>query len=78
MLIQLHDDSLSNMVSEIIDAMPAKQDPIISLFAAASVGAFLLTSWLAHDYSNIIIPFLFLSMICANGFGYYLGLSANK
>ena len=58
--------------------MSAKQDPIISLFAAASVGAFLLTSWLAHDYSNILIPFLFLSMICANGFGYYLGLSANK
>jgi len=58
--------------------MSAKQDPIISLFAAASVGAFILTSWLAHDYDNIIIPFLFLSMICANGFGYYMGLSANK
>ena len=49
--------------------MSGKQDPVISLFAAASVGAFLLTSWLAHDYANIIIPFLFLSMICANGFG---------
>ncbi len=58
--------------------MSSNQDPIISLFAAASVGAFLLTSWLAYDYANIIIPFLFLSMICANGFGYYLGLSANK
>jgi|TARA_B100000674_G_C37839182_1_gene914389 hypothetical protein len=56
----------------------ARQDPIVSLFAAASLGAFVLTSWLAHDYANILIPFLFLSMICANGFGYYLGLSANK
>ena len=58
--------------------MSAKQDPIVSLYAAASLGAFLLTSCLAHDYSDIIIPFLFLSMICANGFGYYLGLSVNK
>ena len=58
--------------------MSAKQDPVISLFAAASVGAFLLTSWLADDYSDIIIPFLFLSMICANGFGYYMGLSVSK
>ena len=78
MLIRLRDDSAAiiNLYSN--DDMPAKQDPIISLFAAASVGAFLLTSWLAHDYSNVIIPFLFLSMICANGFGYYLGLSASK
>ncbi len=78
MLIHLHGEFFTKMIAEIVDVMSEKQDPIISLFAAASVGAFLLTSWLAHDYSNIIIPFLFLSMICANGFGYYLGLSANK
>ena len=78
MLIHLHGEFFTKMIAEIVDVMSEKQDPIISLFAAASVGAFLLTSWLAHDYSNIIVPFLFLSMICANGFGYYLGLSANK
>ena len=78
MLIHLHGEFFTKVLAEIVDVMSEKQDPIISLFAAASVGAFLLTSWLAHDYSNIIIPFLFLSMICANGFGYYLGLSANK
>ena len=78
MLIQLHDQSVANLILYANDVMSARQDPIISLFAAASVGAFLLTSWLAHDYSNIIIPFLFLSMICSNGFGYYLGLSAGK
>lgn len=78
MLIQLQEESFATLIFVLNDVMSAKQDPIISLFAAASVGAFLLTSWLAHDYSNIIIPFLFLSMICANGFGYYLGLSASK
>ena len=78
MLIHLHGEFFAKTIAEIVDVMSEKQDPIISLFAAASVGAFLLTSWLALDYSNIIIPFLFLSMICANGFGYYLGLSANK
>ena len=78
MLIQLQEDSFAILIFVNNDVMSAKQDPIISLFAAASVGAFLLTSWLAHDYSNIIIPFLFLSMICANGLGYYLGLSASE
>ena len=78
MLIQLYEESFATLIFVLYDVMSAKQDPVISLFAAASVGAFLLTSWLAHDYSNIIIPFLFLSMICANGFGYYLGLSVGK
>ena len=78
MLIHLRDESVATINLYSSDVMSAKQDPIVSLFAAASVGAFLLTSWLAHDYSNIIIPFLFLSMICANGFGYYLGLSVGK
>ena len=78
MLIHLHGQSVASLIFCVNVVMSAKQDPIVSLFAAASVGAFLLTSWLAHDYSNILIPFLFLSMICANGFGYYLGLSANK
>ena len=78
MLIRLMPEPFANLPDRFGSVMSAKQDPIISLFAAASVGAFVLTSWLAHDYDNIIIPFLFLSMICANGFGYYMGLSANK
>ncbi len=78
MLIQLHHKLHAILVIDDKCVMSAKRDPVISLFAAASVGAFLLTSWLAHDYANIIIPFLFLSMICANGFGYYMGLSADK
>ena len=78
MLIRLTTGAFVIVHSPFGSVMSAKQDPIISLFAAASVGAFILTSWLAHDYDNIIIPFLFLSMICANGFGYYMGLSANK
>ena len=78
MLIRLKPEPFANLSGRFGSVMSAKQDPIISLFAAASVGAFILTSWLAHDYDNIIIPFLFLSMICANGFGYYMGLSANK
>ena len=61
-----------------IGVISSNQDPMINLFAAASVGVFLLTSWLAHDYANSIIPFLFLSMICINAFGYYFGLFANK
>ena len=78
MLIRLKTGAFVSVQSPFGSVMSAKQDPIISLFAAASVGAFILTSWLAHDYDNIIIPFLFLSMICANGIGYYMGLSANK
>ena len=78
MLILPANDSFASFYVLVVSVMSVRQDPIISLFAAASVGAFLLTSWLAHDYGNIIIPFLFLSMICANGFGYYMGLSANK
>ena len=78
MLIRLMPEPFANLPARFGSVMSAKRDPIISLFAAASVGAFILTSWLAHDYDNIIIPFLFLSMICANGFGYYMGLSANK
>ena len=78
MLIRLMSGAFVNVQNSFGSVMSVKQDPIISLFAAASVGAFILTSWLAHDYDNIIIPFLFLSMICANGFGYYMGLSANK
>ena len=55
-----------------------KQAPLVSLFAAASIGSFALAPWLVCDGGSIIIPFLFLSVIGANGFGCCMRISVNK